>query len=181
VLSGNRLIDAVCSTQRKLLRNCPDRPRLIRLHSRDMFYLRRPARLRLALCALCTLLLAQWTLAAHACPIIGQAAERIAQAQLAQELAQAVAAGCPHHAQPSTNASGDLGSSDHPSPTCLKHCADETPASNGVTFGADAPPSSRPLRVEPAANARVLRVSDRPNRSAAAGPPLIIQYCVSLT
>lgn len=146
-----------------------------------MFSLRRPARLRLALFALCTLLLAQWTLAAHACPIIGQAAERIAQAQLAQELAQAVAAGCPHHAQPSVNTLGDDGSNRPPSPICLKHCADETTASNGVTFGADAPPSARALRVEPAANARVLRVTDRPDRAAAAGPPLIIQYCVSLT
>lgn len=142
---------------------------------------RRPARLRLALFALCTLLLAQWTLAAHACPIIGQAAGRIAQAQLAQELALAVAAGCPHHAQLSANSLDDHESTRHPSPTCFKHCADETTASNGVTFGADAPPSARALRVESVTNARVLRVSDRPDWATAAGPPLIIQYCVSLT
>ncbi len=146
-----------------------------------MFAVRRPARLRLALFALCVLLLAQWTVAAHACPINSGRAERIAQVQLAQELADAALAGCPHHAQ-STAADGvDLDHTNPPSPICLKHCADESGASNGLTVSADAPPTGTGLRIEPLASADTCRISDRPAPAAAAGPPLLIQYCVSLT
>jgi hypothetical protein len=38
-------------------------------------------RFRIALVALCAVLFAQWSLAAHACPVIAQAGELIAQAQ----------------------------------------------------------------------------------------------------
>jgi len=146
-----------------------------------MTVLRRPARRRLALLALCTLLLAQWTVAAHACPIIGGTAERILQAQFAQELADAALAGCPHHAQQPGIDDVDHGETHPPSPICLKHCADESSASNGLTVGADAPPPRNALRIEPLACASSRRISDRTAPAVAAGPPLLIQYCVSLT
>lgn len=146
-----------------------------------MVAVRRSTRLRLALLALCTLLFAQWTLAAHACPIIGQAAVRIAQAQWAQELSDTAAAGCPFHTQASAADEGSPEGAHAPSPVCLKHCSDETSASNGLTIAADAPPPAGVLRVVPRPNAPGLRIDSRPTPSSTAGPPLLIQYCVSLT
>lgn len=146
-----------------------------------MVALRRPARLRLVLLALCTLLLAQWTLAAHACPFIGQTAERIAQARIAQALSDTAMTGCPHHAKRAAHDGDGPGSPGQPSPICLKHCADETSASNGLTAVADAPPPAPALPVKPLPSAQLQRVGDRPDWATAAGPPLIIQYCVSLT
>lgn len=146
-----------------------------------MTALRRPARLRLALLTLCMLLLAQWTVAAHACPFIGGTGERIAQAQLLQELSDAASAGCPHHAQQRITDGVDHGETHPPSPICLKHCADESSASNGLTASADAPPPRTALRIEPLSGASTRLIGDRPAPAAAAGPPLLIQYCVSLT
>lgn len=143
----------------------------------------RPARLRIALLALCTLLLSQWMLAAHACPKVAQAAARIAETQLAQELAGSAAAGCPLHAQ--HTADPDLGAGEdgafQPSLVCFKHCADESPASNSIVFGADAPPPAQALRIAQPVADLGLPGAHRPNPSAATAPPLIIQYCVSLT
>lgn len=145
---------------------------------------RRPVRLRIALLALCMLLLSQSALVAHACPKIAQAAARIAQVQLAQELAASASAGCPFHAQiaaaQTASSDGGADAAGQPSPLCLKHCADETSASNGVVLGADAPPPARALRIE-RTDAEPLRVAIALPDQVGAAPPLIIQYCVSLT
>lgn len=143
----------------------------------------RPARLRIALLALCTLLLSQWMLAAHACPKVAQAAAQIAEAQLAQELAGSAAAGCPLHARFAADPDRGAGEDGafQPSVVCFKHCADESPASSSIAFGADAPPPAQALRIARPVADLGLPGAHRPNLSAATAPPLIIQYCVSLT
>jgi hypothetical protein len=64
---------------------------------------------------------------------------------------------------------------------CFKHCADESPASSSIAFGADAPPPAQALRIARPVADLGLPGAHRPNLSAATAPPLIIQYCVSLT
>jgi hypothetical protein len=130
---------------------------------------RRQRRLRTLLVALCALLFAQWTLAAHACPVIVKAGELIAQAQLAEELS--AAADC--HGMPADQ--------EPAAPTCLKHCADDGSTSGGSTLlSVAAPPALSVLRADPPAVAPPPLHEPQLARDATA-PPLTILYCVSLT
>lgn len=126
--------------------------------------------LRTILVALCALLFAQWTLAAHACPVIRQAGDLLAHVQLAEELA---AADCHGHGAP-------VELPDPGTTACLKHCADDGSTSGSVLPSVGAPPTAVVLRAEPPAVPVPARDQPRLARDATA-PPLKILYCVSLT
>lgn len=126
--------------------------------------------MRTILVALCALLFAQWTLAAHACPVIRQAGDLIAHVQLAEELA---AADCHGH-----GAAVEL--PDPGSTACLKHCADDGSTSGSVLPTVAAPPMAVVLRAPAPAAPAPERNEPRLARDATA-PPLKILYCVSLT
>ena len=138
---------------------------------------RHRSRFRIALLALCALLLAQWTLATHACPVIARAGDALAQAQVEAELAAQSSQDCHGSAVlPGT------GTAPADSPTCVKHCVDEGSASNsaGMAF---ATPAASPLlarAVLPAATGP-LQWQQAPARGDATAPPLSILYCVFLT
>jgi hypothetical protein len=126
--------------------------------------------LRTILVALCALLFAQWTLAAHACPVIKQAGELMTQVQLAQEIA---ATDCHGHGMQAEVP-------DPASTACLKHCADDGSTSGSALPTVAAPPPALVLRAEPHAVPLPLHETPRLARDATA-PPLTILYCVSLT
>jgi hypothetical protein len=143
---------------------------------------RHRSRFRIALLALCTLLLAQWTLATHACPVIAQAGEAILLAQA--ETAQAGEAGQQHTAATDCHAAATAADTHHApseSPTCLKHCADDGSVSGsaGLAFAAaGAPPMV--VRSAPAPAPGPISWWQAPVRGAATAPPLSILYCVFL-
>jgi len=131
-------------------------------------------RFRVTLLTLCSLLLAQWTLATHACPVIWQAGDLIIQAQVAAEAAAQDAQDC--HGGKAVLLTGD-------SPVCVKHCVDEGSANNGngaVAMFA-APPFPHVVRALLPADAGPLQWRRAPDRGDATAPPLSILYCVSLT
>lgn len=133
---------------------------------------RRRHRFRTALFALCALLLAQWTLVTHACPVIGQAGRLIAKAQQVAAAADAGHAGC-HAAADQPPAPDDT--------VCVKHCADEGSATgNGVVLAAPAP-AVLALRIGPPAEPQGAVWSRRTEIGDATAPPLTILYCFSLT
>ncbi len=138
---------------------------------------RRRSRLRIALLALCTLLLSQWTLATHACPLIRQAGELLAQAQIAQEMAQA-GRDCPGHAQSPTVAPDGHGTA----PACVKHCSDDGSVGGSQGAGsAVAPPPQRLWRAALPVDLLADASLPAPGAHDATAPPLIIQFCISLT
>jgi len=129
-------------------------------------------RLRVTMVALACLLLAQWSLFAHACPVIKRAGESIAHTQLLAELAAQAAQDC-------HDAGLALESPAEP-PVCLKHCADEGSAGGASPMQTAAPP---PLivRAAPPAASGPLHWQRAPACFDATAPPLSILYCVSLT
>jgi hypothetical protein len=144
-------------------------------------------RFRIALVALCAVLFAQWSLAAHACPVIGQAGELIAQAQWVDgtDPAGADATVAPdHHA--SSEPSGAFPCHDAADPAadstlCVKHCTDESSLTGAGSAGTVAPAMLSALRVPAPAPADLLRWDDVPASGDTTSPPLLILYCVSLT
>lgn len=129
--------------------------------------------LRTILVALCALLFSQWTMAAHACPVIKQAGELIVQVQLVEELAAASAADCHGHAV-------KFEVPDPGSTACVKHCADDGSTSGSAALTVAAPPPALVLRAEP--HAAPVPQDDGPRLARdASTPPLNILYCVSLT
>lgn len=141
-------------------------------------------RFRATLLALVTLLLAQWTLATHACPRIQQAADWMAQAIWAEALAAdftdsvtpADTALPPCH----TAARGAPAGEDGSSPTCVKHCADEGSTSGSAVLTVAAAPPPLVLRAIAPLPPATFRF-DRPLAGDATAPPLTILYCVFLT
>lgn len=129
-------------------------------------------RFRTALLALCALLLAQWTLVTHACPVIGQAGRLLAEAHSAAAAAQPEPAGC--HAAPEQPAAPD-------DTVCIKHCADEGSATgNGGVLSASMP-APLALRIEPPAEPPPPAWLRQADSGDATAPPLTILYCVSLS
>lgn len=129
---------------------------------------------RVTLMAICCLLLAQWSLLSHACTAIQRAADRIAQVELAAEVA--AHADCHGAAMPMPD--------DDPasSTLCMKHCADENSVGSGFGLVVN-PAAAPPLVLElPEVAARLpLHWAQAPAHDAASAPPLPILYCVSLT
>lgn len=126
--------------------------------------LRARTRFRTTLVALCALLLAQWSLAAHACPLYAALGEAI-------EVAAAVTPA------PNADCHGERGQA---STVCVKHCAAEDQATAQPAFAA-APPAPTSwwacAVLPPAAPQHALRCDlTQPH-----APPLNILYCVSLT
>jgi hypothetical protein len=137
-------------------------------------------RYRVTLLALCCMLLAQWALVTHACPVIERAADVIAQVELAAEVAADLATSAGHDCHGTAMASEDHEAA--PSPVCLKHCADEGSASNGTSLAytaAAAPPLV--IRASLAAPLVPVHWEHAPSCRNATAPPLSILYCVSLT
>jgi hypothetical protein len=128
--------------------------------------LRARTRFRTTLFALCALLLAQWSLATHACPLYAAPGNAI----------EAVAA-----AAPAPTAHSDCGcEEDEASTLCVKHCVGEEQATAQPAFAA-APPVATSgwasVLLPPAAPQRALRC----DLAQPHAPPLNILYCVSLT
>ncbi len=121
----------------------------------------RSFRLRTILVVLCALLLAQWSLAAHACPTIWSAGH-----------AHAAAAAASH--------CDGADESDAPSTLCYKHCGADEQASGAAAVAFAAPPPA--LVIARAADAvRVETPASRLGLAHATAPPFTILYCVSLT
>jgi hypothetical protein len=129
-------------------------------------------RLRITLMTLACLLLAQWSLFAHACPVIKRAGESIAHAQLVAELAAQTAQDC-HGVDLALDPAAEP-------PVCLKHCADEGSANNAGPMPMTAPPPLV-LRAAPPEASGPLQWQRAPACFDATAPPLSILYCVSLT
>jgi hypothetical protein len=144
-------------------------------------------RFRIALVALCAVLFAQWSLAAHACPVIAQAGELIAQVQWVDgtDPAAATAAVAPdHHASSEPSAAYPCHGEAEPaadSTLCVKHCTDESSLTGAGSAGSVAPAMLSALRVPAPAPADLLRWDDVPASGDTTSPPLLILYCVSLT
>lgn len=140
-------------------------------------------RFRIALLALCTLLLTQWTLAAHACPVAALAApaqhqQHGQQALPAPELPAIDPLHNCHQAVDADSLQTTAQLAD--ASLCQKHCTDDVPSPAAGVVAIDAPvlavlrvalpPPADPL---PAATATV--------SGDATAPPLSILYCVFLT
>lgn len=142
-------------------------------------------RYRVTLLALCCLLLAQWTLVSHACPVIHQAGERMAQlnAEAAQLAAVAAASGHDCHGTATTGAEQPATDLPAKSPTCLKHCADEGSTSGSAGLGAMAAGAAPPLvlRTVLPAPSGPIAWQRAPARGDATAPPLSILYCTFLS
>lgn len=128
--------------------------------------LRPRTRTRTTLLALCALLLAQWTLATHACPLHAAPGSAI-EAAAADAAAPAAPADC--------------GCDEKEASTiCVKHCAGEEQASAQPAFAA-APFAATNWwasdLIPPAAPRRALRY----DLAQPHAPPLTILYCVRLT
>jgi hypothetical protein len=145
-------------------------------------------RYRVTLLALCCVLLAQWSLLTHACPVIRQAGDVIAQAEIAAAGAADVTAN--GAAKAATAAQHDchgaaMAAAEHEPATsvlCLKHCADEGSASNGTSLAYTAAAAPPLVTRAPLATPHVPVHWERaPSCSDATAPPLSILYCVSLT
>lgn len=141
-------------------------------------------RFRIALVALCAVLFAQWSLAAHACPVIAQAGELIAQATLVETAAADFVAD--HHVAPDeTDVHPCHGAVAEPvadgSALCIKHCNDESSLTAAGGAATVAPAMLSALRVPAPSPADPLRWDDVPASGDTTAPPLLILYCVSLT
>ena len=123
---------------------------------------RQRSRARVLLLAFCALFFAQWTMAAHACPLIKAAGEALEwQALIADD------GGANCHQPPAE-------------PLCVKHCNGDDQANGAVaTPAAGAPPAPLVLRV--AALERISPVTlSAATHADATAPPLTILYCVFL-
>lgn len=120
----------------------------------------RPLRLRTILVVLCALLLAQWSLAAHACPKV-------------QVASPAPASAAEHHP-----CCPDEGSA--PSTLCYKHCNVDEQASGGIAVAFAAPPPALVIARAPDA-VRVESPASRLGLAHPTAPPFTILYCVSLS
>jgi hypothetical protein len=142
-------------------------------------------RYRVTLLALCCLLLAQWTLVSHACPVIRQAGERMTQLNAEAAQLAAVEAGVAHDCHGMAPPDAGTATTDAPakSPTCLKHCADEGSTSGNGGPGGAAAGAAPPLMLRTALPALAGPVAWQraPARSDATAPPLSILYCVFLS
>jgi len=128
--------------------------------------LNRVARLRTIIVVLCALLLAQWSLAAHACPTLRLANPMPIESQAAADAAP-TASDCAHEG-------------DSQSTLGYKHCNVDEQASGSVSIVFAAPPPALVVAraVEPTRSAAR---NTRLGLAHAIAPPLIILYCVSLT
>ncbi len=132
-------------------------------------------RMRTALYALCTLLLAQWTLSTHACPVIRSAGEAI---QIAVEVAAAPEHPChgstvSAHQHAQDDITSDLGG------LCAKHCVGEEASTSSGALAV--PVDTRVLRFVDPADTTVARAPIALHARDAHAPPLNLLYCVSLT
>lgn len=122
--------------------------------------LARTDRIRTILVVLCALLLAQWSLAAHACPKVW------------------VANPTPVSAAEQDPCCADEG--DAPSVLCYKHCNADEQASGGIAVAFAAPPPALVI----ARSTDVVRIESPASTlglAHATAPPFTILYCVSLT
>lgn len=125
---------------------------------------RQRSRARIALLAFCALLLAQWTLVTHACPVIAAVGQALEWQALAAEEA---VSDC--HGQPPADG------------TCIKHCSGDDQANGAAaTPAAAAPPASAGLRVTAAPARGAVTALSAATHADATAPPLIILYCVLL-
>lgn len=123
-------------------------------------------RLRTTLFALCALLLAQWSLATHACPLYAALGDAI-------EVAAAAA--------PAPTAHSDCGCEENEASTvCVKHCAGEEQATVQPAFAA-APPAATSWWASPLLPSAAPQRALRCDLAQPHAPPLNILYCVSLT
>ncbi len=123
-------------------------------------------RLRTTLLALCALLLAQWALATHGCPLYAAAGHAIAAATTAV---------------PAPAAHSDRGcDEDEASTLCVKHCAGEEQATAQPAFAAAPPAATSWWASDLAPSAAPLRAL-RYDLAQPPAPPLNILYCVFLT
>lgn len=128
--------------------------------------LRARTRLHTTLVALCALLLAQWSLATHACPLYAAPGDAI-------EVAAAAA--------PAPTAHSDCGcEEDEASTVCVKHCAGEEQATAQPAFAA-APPAASNWWASDLAPPAAPRGALRCDLAQPHAPPLNILYCISLT
>lgn len=144
-------------------------------------------RFRIALIALCAVLFAQWSLAAHACPVIAQAGHLIVLAQAIDgAAADAADLGVTQdHATPDGSAGspchGDAAEPAVDTVLCVKHCNDEGSLTGAGSTGTVAPAMIIALRIPAPASPSLLRWDDVPASGDTTAPPLLILYCVSLT
>ena len=123
----------------------------------------RTQRHRTVLFALCLFLFAQWSLAAHACPLY-----KLAVPQSDAPMALMMAGGaCEHQEQ-------------QPDPTCQKHCEVDRQIPPAVALDFVLPLSTTPILHIPVALHHTRPVPHPVERHSTA-PPLNILYCVSLT
>lgn len=144
-------------------------------------------RFRIALLALCTLLLTQWTLAAHACPVaaLGAPAQHGSHDQHAQPAQPPVD---PVHGCHLAVDALDAVDGDHLQTTaqladaslCQKHCTDEASSPGAAAVAIDAPVLAV-LRVAPPPPANPLPAATATVSGDATAPPFTILYCVFLT
>ncbi|MGE5336662.1 MAG: hypothetical protein ACM3PU_02475 [Gemmatimonadota bacterium] len=114
--------------------------------------------------ALCAFLLAQWSLAAHACPLVTPEVPTQSKVGLA---ASAVTDHCDH-------------SRGAPPTLCYKHCNADNQALSALHTAFAAPPPAL-LIVGSTAAEPTTAVPPRLYTAHATAPPLTILYCVSLT
>jgi hypothetical protein len=132
-------------------------------------------RFRTALFALCALLVTQWTLAAHACPVM-----RLPVAPAPMQSAQPPAVNPEHGCHEATDA-GRAQPSFVDAALCKKHC-DEDGQTSGTSAAVaiDAPVFSG-LRVSLSPQRLPLTLAAAPDSGDATAPPISILYCVFLT
>jgi hypothetical protein len=128
--------------------------------------LRARNRFRTTLVVLCALLLSQWSLASHACPLYAALGDAI-------EIAAAVEQSAPI-------AHADCDREDEASTICVKRCLGEDQATAQPLSAAAPPVALNWTPPEGEANGTVLPAMRR-DLAQAHAPPLTILYCISLT
>ncbi len=122
----------------------------------------RTQRHRIVIFALCLFLFAQWSLAAHACPLY-----KLSVPQSDASMVMTDGSSCDHDAQ-------------KPEPVCQNHCDTDRqiPPAGALSFVL--PPSTMPVLHVPVVTHET-RPAPRHAERQATAPPLTILYCVSLT
>jgi hypothetical protein len=120
-------------------------------------------RFRVGLLAFCALLLAQWTLVTHACPVIHAVGEAI---EWQQALAEDGAQPC-HGSAPAES-------------VCVKHCVGDDQANGTTPMAAATPPAPLVLRLSRSAVHDTSVALAAATHADATAPPLTILYCVFL-
>lgn len=140
-------------------------------------------RFRIALLALCTLLLTQWTLAAHACPIValGAPAQHQQHGQHALPAPELPAIDPVHNCHSAVNAD-DLQTTAQlaDASLCQEHCNDDVPSPGAGVVAIEAPVLTV-LRVALPPPANALPAATDTVSGDATAPPFTILYCVFLT